>query len=144
MTIHVHRAVCGQFVVFTDTVFLSRGRRRQEQEREREDLERRHAARAEVRGARRAGVGGGRAEGPGVGSPLAERTARGVGRVRPRRGARGQTLPGPGRRCELVEGLRTLSERRGGADLSDLAAPPPGSGPGLLTSARRRSTSVKP
>lgn len=63
MTLHVHRAVCGQFVIFTDTFFLSRGhrRRRQEQQPEREGLGGRHAARTEQEGARKESPAGGRA-----------------------------------------------------------------------------------
>lgn len=60
----------------------------------------------------------------------------GAGRASPRRGDRGKMLAGPGRRRELAEVLRTLGAGRGGADLPDLAAPPPSAGRGLLTSAR--------
>lgn len=60
--------------------------------------------------------------------------ARGVGRASTKRPP--QDAPGSGRR-EPAEGLRTLDAGGAGqADLPDLAAPPPGAGPGLLTSAR--------
>lgn len=59
-----------------------------------------------------------------------------MGRASPRPGDRGKMLAVPGRRRELAEGLRTLGAGRSGADLPDLAAPPPSAGPGLLTSAR--------
>lgn len=113
-------------------------RRRREQEPEREDLRGRHAKRARRGGGREAGRcsrENAREEG-GPGSPLAGREGRGVGRASPRRGDCGRMLPVPGGRRELAEGLRTLGAGRGGADLPDLAAPPPGAGRGLLTSAR--------
>lgn len=123
--------------------FLSRGHRRRrsrEQEPEREDLGGRHAARGRRRGTR---------GGPGLAGGPAERGGRrepAGGPEGARRGTRESASRGPwqdaprtGRRRELAEGLRTLGARRGGADKPDLAAPPPGAGCGLLTSARRFS-----
>lgn len=47
-------------------------------------------------------------------------------------------------RCEPADLLRVLGARRGGADLSDLVAPPPSPCPRLLTSEGRFSVSHRP
>lgn len=97
-------------------------RRRREQEPEREDLRGRHAKRARRGGGREAGHSSreNAREEWGLGSPLAGREGRGVGRASPRRGDCGRMLPVPSRRRKLAEGLRTLGAGRGGADLPDL------------------------
>lgn len=111
--------------------FLSRGHRRggrREQESERENLGERHT----VRQRREAGWGlaGERAEEAGRWEPADGRGLRGSAS-----GGRRRAIPAPHQRCELPEELLTLRARRGGADLPDLAAPPPGPCPGLHTSA---------
>ncbi|KAG8504836.1 LOW QUALITY PROTEIN: Multidrug and toxin extrusion protein 2, partial [Galemys pyrenaicus] len=97
-----------------------RGHHRREQEPEREDLGARHAARAE-RGRGGPETAGGR----GTRESAGRRAARGLRRAGRQDEDGGEVVASPGRRCERVQVPARSGRGRGGADLLDLAAPPP-------------------